>query len=215
MQRLLDRSFEVIGVCRSDVPVKHERLSQWACDLSDLGALNQVFSSLGEVGKRLGGAVLCHGYGDFGSVEQFSDRRIEKLINTNLTSHIALCRRLVPILKSNGGGDLVFIGSESAIKPGRKGAVYCATKYGLRGFVQALRLDCASASVRVGLVNPGMVDTPFFHDLDFEPGSSVDNRLQPATVADAVLSMLTLPKGAVMDEINLSPLKTVIRNKPQ
>ena len=58
-----------------------------------------------------------------------------------------------------------------------------------------------------------MVDSEFFKDLDFEPGESEDNHLQANTVAQAIMSVLAMPAGSVMDEVNLSPLKTVIRNK--
>ena len=47
---------------------------------------------------------------------------------------------------------------------GQKGALYSAAKFGLRGFSQALRADCASDGIRVSLVNPGMVRSPFFED---------------------------------------------------
>ena len=40
-------------------------------------------------------------------------------------------------------------------------AVYCATKFGLRGLAHSLRADAAGSGVRVSLLNPGMVDTPF------------------------------------------------------
>ena len=215
VRALLRLGGNVIGVARRPVELEisyETNLRSICCDLSDFEMLSSKVSETLR-GNPLSGAVLAHGYGDFGSVEQFSISRIERLISVNLTSHIVLSRLIVPALKSNGGGDLVFIGSESALNPGRKGAIYCGTKFGLRGFAQSLRLDCAGANVRVGIVNPGMVETPFFDDLDFEPGESPDNRLQPKMVADAVMTMLKLPGGAVLDEINLSPLKTVIRKK--
>ena len=192
---------------------------QWfPLDLSDLNALTPGVKSVLREGERqfnctLAGAVLCHGYGDFGALEQFSADRIQALVNTNLTSHMLISRLVLPILKTQKAGDMIFIGSESALQGGKKGAIYCATKFALRGFAQSLRDECASAGVRIGLVNPGMVDTPFFDALDFTPGESEDNYLQADTVAQAVLSMLFMPKGTVVDEMNVSPLKTVIRNK--
>jgi NADP-dependent 3-hydroxy acid dehydrogenase YdfG len=119
-------------------------------------------------------------------------------------------RAFLPDFKRQGYGDLVFIGSESALRGGRRGAVYSATKFGLRGFVQSLRDECARSSVRVGIVNPGMVATSFFNALDFRPGQEPGQHLQAEDVAEAVRFMLTARPGAVIDEINLSPEKTVI-----
>ena len=146
----------------------------------------------------------------FGSLEQFSPGQIRRLIDLNLTSQILLARTFLPLLKKQGHGNLVFIGSEAALSGGRKGAVYSASKFALRGFAQSLREECAASGVRVGMVNPGMVATGFFRELDFRPGGSPDQHLQPRDVADAVWLMLTARPGAVIDEINLSPQKKVI-----
>ena len=56
-----------------------------------------------------------------------------------------------------------------------------------------------------------MVDTGFFDDLNFHPGEQPENHIRPDDVAAAVLPLLSSPPGTVTDEINLSPLKQVIR----
>ena len=71
---------------------------QWVqMDLSHLNVLTQDVKSVLKEGERrlgcsLAGAVLCHGYGDFGALEQFSVDRIQALVNTNLTSHMLISR---------------------------------------------------------------------------------------------------------------------------
>jgi NADP-dependent 3-hydroxy acid dehydrogenase YdfG len=84
----------------------------------------------------------------------------------------------------------------------------------MRGFAQALREECGGSGIRVGIVNPGMVKTPFFDDLDFAPGDREDNYVEPADVASGIVWMLNSRPGTVIDEINLSPLKKVIVKKP-
>ncbi len=223
---LLSRSAKVIGVSRREPELTPTEMHDFdsenfqflGCDLSDFESLsNSLEPEIRRLRKEkshpLDGVVLCHGYGDFGAVEQFSNERISLLIDTNLTSHIMICRLVLPVLKTVGAGDLIFIGSESSLKGGKKGAVYCATKFGLRGFAQSLRQECATSNVKVSIVNPGMVDTGFFDDLDFAPGESQDNQLHAETVAKAVMAIFDMPSGSVVDEINLSPIKTVIRNK--
>jgi NADP-dependent 3-hydroxy acid dehydrogenase YdfG len=61
------------------------------------------------------------------------------------------------------------------------------------------------------MVNPGMVEGPFFDELGFEPGPERENRLAPEDVAAAVAMALHQPPHAVVDEINLSPLKRSVR----
>ncbi len=116
-------------------------------------------------------------------------------------------------MKRQGQGNLVFIGSEAALSGSRKGAVYCATKFALRGFAQSLREECSNSGIRSTIVNPGMVKTGFFDNLSFEPGDAEENYILPQDVADAVLTILSARPGTCFDEINLSPLKKVIKFK--
>ncbi len=215
---LLNNGAQVIAVSRRQInaekhPHERQNFHPIRCDLSDFDGLHRLLGQTLKTVCDLDGVILCHGRGDFGSLETFSASRIRNQMDTNLTSTILISRLVIPIMKKQGHGDLVIIGSESALKGGKKGAVYCATKFGLRGFVQSLRAECAASGVRIAIVNPGMVDTAFFDKLDFSPGESRDNALQAKDVASAVKTILDMPSGAVIDEINLSPQKSVVRNK--
>jgi short-subunit dehydrogenase len=115
------------------------------------------------------------------------------------------------MLKRRDTADLVFMGSETALSGGIKGAVYSACKSALRGLARSLRQECAAGGVRVGIVNPGMVRTGFYNELDFGPDEAPTSSIAPEDVADLIIAMLCTSPGAVVDEINLSPLKKVIR----
>ena len=116
-------------------------------------------------------------------------------------------------MKRQKRGDLIFIGSEAALAGGRKGAIYAASKFALRGLAQSLRQECATSGVRVALINPGMVQTPFYQGTHFTHGAAPENYIRPEDVAEAVLLILTARPETVFDEINLSPLKKVIHWK--
>lgn len=217
-EALVRRGDTVVGVARSacEAPAGASAESglyhHIRADLSVLDGVDSVMQRIFAVGQ-VQAAVLCHGFGDFGSLEEFSAQRIGRLVNTNFTSHALIARHLLPHLKRNGSGQLVFIGSEAAIRAGKRGAVYSASKCAIRGFAQALREECASSQVRISVINPGMVDTRFFEALDFAPGEDHANSLQVGDVVQALLLAIDLPANAVVDEIRLSPLKRVIRNR--
>jgi NADP-dependent 3-hydroxy acid dehydrogenase YdfG len=109
--------------------------------------------------------------------------------------------------------DVIFMASEAAHKTSKNGAVYCAAKFGLRGFAQALRQEGAASGVRVSTVSPGFVRTPFFTDLDFEPGPEPEHAIAPETVAETVAHILTAAPHVVFDEIRLTPLKHVMARR--
>jgi len=118
---------------------------------------------------------------------------------------MVICRSLVPALRRQGTGRIIFIGSESALHAGKKGALYCAAKYGIRGFSQSLREDCSSDGIQVSLVNPGMVRSPFFDGLSFEPGPASENAIAVDDVAEIIWQILQSSPDIVIDEVNLSP----------
>ena len=111
-------------------------------------------------------------------------------------------------------GHLIFTGSEAALTGTQKGSLYCAAKFALRGFAQALRAETARSGLRVTLINPGMVQSPFFDELDFQPGKDADNYILPEDVAEVITQALMARDGTVIDEINLSPQKKVRTSKP-
>ena len=67
--------------------------------------------------------------------------------------------------------------------------------------------------MRVMGVYPGMVRTPFFDSQSFEPGPDETHALAPEDVAEVVMTMLALPRNAVVDEVEMTPLKKVISRK--
>jgi 3-hydroxy acid dehydrogenase/malonic semialdehyde reductase len=182
-------------------------------DLSRLQELPQKLRELEQSFPEIDAVVFSAGMGRFGSVEEFSYAQIEALMTINFTSQAFLAKALLPSLKRKAHSDLIFIGSEAALKGSRKGAVYCASKFALRGFTQALREECSNSNVRVCLINPGMVKTAFFEQLSFEPGDDESNYILPEDVAEAVSYVLNSRSKMMIDEINLSPLNKVVKFK--
>lgn len=213
---LLQQGHEVIGVTRDCSKFKHKRQNfhPVQLDLSQLPKLPQKIRELEQKFPALDAVIFSAGAGQFGSLEEFSYAQIEALMALNFTSAVFLTRALLPSLKRKAHGDLIYIGSEAALKGSRKGTIYCASKFALRGFTQALREESSPSQVRVCLINPGMVLTPFFDPLSFAPGDHGSNYLIPEDVADAVSYVINARAQMVIDEINLNPASKVVNKKP-
>ena len=171
VQNLLQQGHTVIGVARR-ITLLNEHVDNFipvSMDLSQLNALPEKIRELQIAYPNLDAVVFCAGMGQFGSIEEFSYAQIESVMTVNFTSQVYLTKALLPDLKRKPYSDLIYIGSEAALKGSRKGAVYCASKFALRGFTQALREDCGKSNVRVSLINPGMVKTPFFAKISDDP----------------------------------------------
>ena len=214
-QNLLQQGHTVIGVSRDcrKFTRKMDNFRFVQLDLSQLNELPQKIRQLQQMFPEIDAVVFSAGMGHFGSVEEFSYSQIEALMTINFTSQVFLTKALLPALKRKASSDLIFIGSEAALKGSRKAAVYCAGKFALRGFTQALREECGNSNVRVCLINPGMVKTAFFENLTFEPGDHESNAILPEDVAEAVAYVLNSKAQIVIDEINMSPLNKVVKFK--
>ena len=214
-RNLLQQGHHVIGVSRDCGKFTRQMngFSPVQINFSQLNGLPEKIRELEQTFPEIDAVVFSAGRGQFGSVEEFSYAQIEALMTINFTSQVFLTKALLPALKRKANSDLIFIGSEAALKGSRKGAVYCAGKFALRGFTQALREECSKSNVRVCLINPGMVKTAFFEQLTFEPGDDESNTILPEDVADAVSYVLGSRSQIVIDEINLSPLNKVVRFK--
>jgi NADP-dependent 3-hydroxy acid dehydrogenase YdfG len=214
-EKLLHLGHRVIGISRDITRLTHNsnQFSSVEMDLSDLQKLPEQIKILEKQHPEIDTVIFSAGMGQFGSLEEFSYAQIELLLATNFTSQVFLAKGLISRLKQKPYSDLVFIGSEAALKGTRKGTVYCASKFALRGFTQALREECGKSNVRVSLINPGMVKTAFFDPLSFEPGNATNQHLLAEDVAEAVYYILNARPGIVIDEINLTPANRVVKAK--
>ncbi len=213
--QLLQTGHKVIGLARrvGRDETQFPNYRSISMDFADMAACETALRSLSKTLSGVTDLVCCAGMGRFGSLEEFSYQQMKELMDVNFLSQAYVVRTFLPQIKRHGRGNIVFVGSEAALAGSKRGAVYCASKFALRGLAQALREECSGNGVRVGIINPGMVKTPFFSSLDFGPGDSEENYIAASDVANAIVWMLTSPPATVIDEINLSPLKKVIVKK--
>lgn len=201
---LLEHGFEVVGLSRNPASFSNDLYTPYPLDLSRLDdtACKKLLKQIGPID----GLICNAGYGRFAHLEEFSLAQIQEMIQVNFLSHVYLTRYFLPYLKKKTHSNLIFIGSEAALLGKKKGSIYCASKFALRGFSQAIRDECSTTNVRVSILQIGMTNTPFFDKLNFEPKVF----LTPKQVAEAVLMVLKADSSLVFDEIVLSPIKKSI-----
>ncbi|NND92764.1 MAG: SDR family oxidoreductase [Granulosicoccus sp.] len=204
--------FRTVSLSRNPPEDKLPSDTHYSVDLSDLGATAQLLRQV--LAHHELTALVCNaGRGDIGSLENFSPRQIQQSITLNLISPLSIARLCLPALRRQPRSDIVFIGSTSALQGARYGSLYSAAKFGLRGVAQALGHEVAGANCHVGIVQPGMVRTGFFDQLDFQPGPESAHALHESDVASAVLNMIRSPDHAVINELVVQPRQHVVQKK--
>ncbi|MEV8377129.1 SDR family NAD(P)-dependent oxidoreductase [Kribbella sp. NPDC056861] len=111
--------------------------------------------------------VLVNNAGDLvkrAPVVEVSDDEFHRIIDVNLTSVFALSRRIIPVLRAQGGGAIVNVTSIAGRHGGGGGSVVYATSKGaVSTFTHGLAKELAPDGIRVNAISPGVIRTPF-HD---------------------------------------------------
>lgn len=129
-------------------------------DLSKLGAPQSVADS---AQQQLGGIdILINNAGilDFIAFEDQSAARISEVIQTNVTSLIQLTRAVLPTFQQKNSGHLLFVGSIFGSLGFPHYATYCASKFAVHGFSQALRRELVDTNIGITYIAPRAIETP-------------------------------------------------------
>ncbi len=156
----------------------------------DLAAadLDQQLLQLSDAWPDIDGVIHCAGQNRFAGLPAMAVSELDAQLTVNLRSAMLVARHFVPRFEKAGNGALVFVGSTfgSIGFPGY--TAYCATKFGLRGFTEALRRELADTPVQVVYVAPRATATEMnpqeVTELNRALGNSVDS---PETVASQIL----------------------------
>ena len=140
------------------------------------------------------------GINQFDQLQNYTNAQLTTLITVNLTSQIALCRDFLPLLQKQFRASIVNVGSilGSIGMPGY--SVYCATKFGLRGFTEALSRELADSDVSVRYFAPRATKTALndtrVNELNKSLGNAMDTPEQVA--AELVAFVLNDKKRAYL-----------------
>jgi short-subunit dehydrogenase len=216
-EKMLKGNNQVIGLARNHDKFKPDSIHYftYSIDFSKISFLEEELKKVQSNHNCIDAIICSIGYGEFIELEQFSVEKMQMMLNVNFLSQAILVKKFLPQLKKNQSGHIIFIGSECALEGQKKATMYAASKFALRGFAQSLRKECANANVSVTLINPGIVDTPFFLNLPFNPKMGELYAIQGAQIAALVTTILDEKSNCVYEEINLQPMKKSIVKKKQ
>ncbi len=136
------------------------------------------------------------GISEFMFLENQESSAIENIIHTNLIAPVLLTQSLLPLLKEKPQAAIINIGSSfgSIGYPGF--SAYCASKFGLRGFTEALRRELSDSSIKVFYLAPRATNTAINKSnvvaMNQKLGNATD---ESEVVAQALLNMLTKPSA--------------------
>ena len=179
--RRADRLEEVAAECR--------RLGVEAVavptDVTKPADCRRLIDTAGEVDVLVNNA----GFAVFGPVPEVDLDRAREMIETNYLGALYCTQAVLPRMLARRRGTIVNVSSITGLRGYARMSAYCASKFALTGFTEALRDEVLGSGVRVALVCPGTTETEFFvqAERDKMPGASrLLPSVQPERVARAV-----------------------------
>ena len=169
-------------------------------DVADRAAVTAAVVQAAEALGGLDAVVTAAGIDRCGKLQDVSADDWEQVIFVNLFGTVSVVRAALPYLKSSRGR-VVTVASTLGKRAVPEATAYCASKFGVIGFSQALAAE-TGAEIGVTSLIPGGMKTRFFDDRAEQYKPQDDSRLNdPAKVAKAVVFALSQPPGCEVREL--------------
>lgn len=129
----------------------------------------------------------------------------QKVIDTNLTSAYLCVRGVLPSMRQRGRGTIVNVSSIAADNAFPAWGAYSASKAGLVAFSRVLAVEERANGIRVTIISPGTVNTPIWDSDSVRADFDRSAMLTPDVVARTILQAVSLPNGAVVETMTITP----------
>lgn len=173
---------------------------------ADVSRADQVSHLVQQTQQKLGPVdtlVNNAGTGAFGAFHEFSEADWDRVIDTNLKSAFLVSRAVAPEMIRRQSGHIINISSLAGKNTFAKGAIYCASKWGLMGLTGCMAEELRGHGIRVSVICPGSVATDF-------PGQGHKNPetiLQADDIAHAVAALVTQASNSFISEVHIRPTR--------
>jgi NADP-dependent 3-hydroxy acid dehydrogenase YdfG len=182
------------------------------CDLADAASIEQAVQRVRDELGPVRVLVNAAGTDAPGPVSELSVEAWDRVQAVNLRAVFLLCRLVLPGMADAGVGTIVNVSSVAGKRGWANASAYCASKFALTGFTQALAAEAKSYGVRACLVYPGAMATHWGTWSAEQRGSAKpeaghpQEALPPESVADLIAWIATAPPELVLNEAIVSPL---------
>lgn len=159
---LVNAGYRVIGTSRNARPNEvRDGIRMIACDVTSdesvAAAITLAHAELGRIDLLVNNA----GFGVQGAAEETSIAQVRSLFETNFHGVVRMTNAVLPIMRKQGGGRILNVGSALGIVPAPYGAYYSATKHALEGYSESLDHEVREFGVRVAVIEPAATRTSF------------------------------------------------------
>lgn len=164
VHHLAQRGHAVVATARSPdsiADLRGDRVETLRMDVTDDHSVADAVARTLELHGRIDAVVNNAGFGAFLPVEETPVEAFQAMLDVNLLGAHRVARHVLPVLREQGAGRVVNVGSIAGHIGFPMIGAYSSTKFALRGLSQAMAAEVRPFGVRVSLVEPGSIRTGF------------------------------------------------------
>lgn len=157
------QGYTVVNLDIIDNPDQSKDIIWLQCDVSNTSNVNatiqQVISKYGRVDCLVSNAGMHFS----ASIEDTSDEDFDRVFSLNVKGAIAATKAVLPMMKSQKNGVILFMASDQALIAKRNSFAYNMSKAALASLAKTTALDYAQYQIRANAICPGTIETPLYH----------------------------------------------------
>ncbi|MEX0725436.1 MAG: SDR family oxidoreductase [Planctomycetaceae bacterium] len=201
------RRTERLDELRTELEAENIDLDTFTVDVTDATSVERLIGHVKELRGRIDLLVYATGTNiPERGLKVLSPETWEMMFDTNLTGAFHATRAVLPIMREQQGGLIVYLSTAAVQFPDVSGVAYQASKHGLSGLAHGTRAEEKKAGIRTTVIFPGLCRTEILSKRPVPtPEEILQYALEPEDVADAVLFVAQLPPRAVVTELQLWP----------
>ncbi|PIQ60388.1 MAG: NAD-binding protein [Bacteroidetes bacterium CG12_big_fil_rev_8_21_14_0_65_60_17] len=213
---LVERGAHVYGLARREerLGALQEELGSAFTPLpADVTSEEDVRNAFSRIGGRLDILINNAGLGKFGPAKDTSTSDWDLQVNVNLRGVFLCTRAAIPLMQEQNrntgfGGHIVNVSSVAGLMGNPNVSTYNVTKFGLKGYSEALFKELREDGIKVTCIFPGSIETEFFE----QAGVPIsDNPMTSEDVSSSVLHVLQTPDNYLVSEIVMRPLRPKLK----
>ena len=166
-QAMLDAGASILIAQRSPLPaslVDQNNVHWVEADLSQPDSFEAITDTAQQTFGKIDVIINNAGFMFEKTIDEMQLDEWNRMLAVNLTAPVFLSKQLLPLMRKNGGGSIINIGSIEGLASNPEHAAYCASKGGVHALTKAMAVDLGKDGIRVNAIAPGWIRSELSDD---------------------------------------------------
>lgn len=151
--------YRVFGTSRKPMKAPANGITMLVADVTDEASVQALIAEVMATAGRIDLLVNNAGYALSGAAEESSISQVQALFETNFHGVVRVTNAVLPIMRAQGAGRILNVGSVMGLIPGPFGAYYAASKHAIEGYSESLDHEVRPFGIRVAVIEPWATKT--------------------------------------------------------